>query len=76
MANEEFPKPGFMSLGPEQDLVTTAAAATLGYGAHITRAAYLNAEPFRPTRQGIWISEDLSEPMKSETGRSPINWNI
>jgi hypothetical protein len=52
-----------------------AAHAAMGYAAHITRAAYISAEPYRAKREGSWISEDLFEPMKSETGRHPINWD-
>lgn len=51
------------------------AHATMEYAAHITRAAYMAAEPLRREREGKWIPEELFEPMKSETGRHPIDWN-
>ncbi|KAI4943188.1 hypothetical protein J4E91_009628 [Alternaria rosae] len=53
-----------------------AGEARLGYPAHITRKAYLPADPFRATREAEWIAEELFEPMKNETERGPVNWNI
>jgi len=47
----------------------------MGYRHHITRVAYLASAPFRATREGEWIPKELFEPMKSETGRHPINWD-
>jgi len=52
-----------------------AVAAQLGYLSHITRMAYMSAEPFRATREGEWVPKELFEPMKSETERHPIDWN-
>jgi hypothetical protein len=52
-----------------------AAATRMGYGAHITRVPYLAARPFRASREGEWIPKELFEPLKSETGRSPINYD-
>jgi hypothetical protein len=49
--------------------------ARMGYGAHITRVAYMAARPFRASREGEYIPKELSEPIKSETERSPINWD-
>jgi hypothetical protein len=53
----------------------TAAEATLGYPAHITRTAYISADPFRRSREREWILEDLIEPARSSIGRHPINWD-
>jgi hypothetical protein len=53
----------------------TAAVATLGYSAHITRTAYMCAEPFRRSREREWVPDELIEPAKSTTGRHPINWD-
>ena len=47
----------------------------MGYRHHITRVAYLASAPFRATREAEWIPKELFEPMKSETGRHPINWD-
>lgn len=46
-----------------------AAAARIGYGAHITRIAQMTCQPFRESREGESLPEELFEPMKSETGR-------
>ncbi|KAI4909410.1 hypothetical protein J4E90_008107 [Alternaria incomplexa] len=52
-----------------------ARARVLGLSSHITRAAQMDAEPFRRSREKAWISEDLIEPAESTTGRHPINWH-
>jgi hypothetical protein len=52
-----------------------AAGARLGYEAHISRVAYMAAQPFRASREGAWILKELFELMESETGRAPINWD-
>ncbi|KAF1845462.1 uncharacterized protein K460DRAFT_366342 [Cucurbitaria berberidis CBS 394.84] len=62
--------------GSSAEVARSAVAERYGYGFHITRLAYMSAEPFRATRQGEWVSNDLFEPMKSTTGRSPINWDL
>ncbi|KAI4642946.1 hypothetical protein J4E93_007015 [Alternaria ventricosa] len=67
---KKFPQ-GWMN-APEE----AAVLAQLGSAAHITRDAYICAGPFRAAREREWIPEELFEPMKSETERSPINWNI
>jgi hypothetical protein len=57
------------------DVAREKAVAKMGFGHHITRVAYMCAEPFRATREGDWLPEELFEPMQSTTGRSPINWD-
>ncbi|KAI4710739.1 hypothetical protein J4E89_004329 [Alternaria sp. Ai002NY15] len=52
-----------------------ARGRVLGLSSHITRAAQMDAEPFRRSREKAWISEDLIEPAESTTGRHPINWH-
>jgi len=52
-----------------------AFGASLGYQAHITRTAYMSAELPRATKEGEWLPEELFEPMKTEDGRSNINWD-
>ena len=52
-----------------------ARARVLGLSSHITRAAQMDAEPFRRSREKAWISEDLIEFAESTTGRHPINWH-
>ncbi|KAF7452555.1 hypothetical protein PtrM4_059310 [Pyrenophora tritici-repentis] len=47
----------------------------MGYSAHITRVAYLAARPFHASREGEWLPKELFEPMMTETGHSPINWD-
>jgi len=59
----------------EFDAWETANPLVLGLSSHITRAAQMNAEPLRRTREKEWISEDLIEPAESTTGRYHINWN-
>jgi hypothetical protein len=56
--------------------IDAARVARMGHGVHITRVAYFAARPFRAEREGEWLPEELCEPMKSMTGRSPINWDI
>ena len=53
----------------------TLIGASLGYQAHITSTAYMSAEPPRATKEGEWLPEELFEPMKTECGRSNINWD-
>ena len=53
-----------------------AVVEQFGSAAHITRDAYMCAGSFRAAREREWIPEELFEPMKSETERAPINWNI
>ena len=59
----------------ELDAWRAASPLVLGLSSHITRAAQMNAEPLRRTREKEWISEDLIEPAESTTGRYHINWN-
>ncbi|KAI4925391.1 hypothetical protein J4E85_007270 [Alternaria conjuncta] len=61
--------------GEEIDAFMTANPLVLGLSSHITRAAQMNAEPFRRSREKAWISEDLIEPAQSTTGRHPISWD-
>jgi len=57
------------------DAAEAVAQEKMGYRHHITRVAYMCAEPFRAEREGEWLPEELFEPMESTTGRSPINWD-
>ena len=52
-----------------------AAGARLGYEKHSSRIGYMATVSFRATREGEWIPKELFEPMESETGQSPINWD-
>jgi len=68
------------SLGPspspdEQCAYHDSRPRVLGFSSHITRAALMNVEPCRRSREKAWISEDLIEPAQSTTGRHPINWD-
>jgi hypothetical protein len=69
-----LPSGEYSSQLPVEPAIREAVDAAMGYAAHVTRNAYLTAEPYRAKREGSWISEDLFEPMQSETGRHPINW--
>lgn len=74
MEDERLPDKYPYSRIRSQDI--PAGEARLDYPAHITRKAYLPADPFRATREAEWIVEELVEPTKNETERGPVNWNI
>jgi hypothetical protein len=79
MDNHEMPNENFGYEALARDYRYEEAhrevSARMGYGAHITCVPYLAARPFRASREGEWIPKELFEPMKSETGRSPINYD-
>jgi len=54
----------------------SVASTFLGLQFHITRTAYMSAEPPRATTEGEWLPEELFEPMKTETGRSNVDWEV
>ena len=72
---DEVPDIGTVNTIQLANAAEAAFGASLGYQAHITRTAYMSAELPRATKEGEWLPEELFEPMKTNCGRSNINWD-
>jgi hypothetical protein len=72
MHDIDFGAPGAPSRGSPSS--SNSKTGSAGPRLPCFASAYLLVEPTRRERESEWLPEELSEPMKSTSGRAEINW--